>query len=85
MGITLDANRLNLTGDRLFIEDRGIRPASIVWGPRIGITVGTERLWRAWVQDHPAVSARPVRLAARLPSPVEAPRGLTARGEGSTT
>jgi DNA-3-methyladenine glycosylase len=57
MGITLDENRLDLTGSRLFLEDAGIRLQPIVWGPRIGIRVGTERPWRALVQNHPAVSA----------------------------
>ena len=49
MGITLAENRLDLLGDRLFVEDRGIASAPIAWGPRIGIRVGTERPWRAWV------------------------------------
>jgi DNA-3-methyladenine glycosylase len=56
MGITLDDNRTDLTGSRLFIEDRGIDPGSIVWGPRIGIRVGTEHPWRAAIERHPAVS-----------------------------
>ena len=64
MGITLAENRIDLLGDRLYIEDRGLRIADsdsncgtrIVWGPRIGIRVATERPWRAWVQGHPAVS-----------------------------
>jgi DNA-3-methyladenine glycosylase len=56
MGITLAENRLDLEGDRLFIEDRGLRIAPIAWGPRIGIRVGTEHPWRAWVAGHPAVS-----------------------------
>ena len=63
MGIGLDANRLDLLGDRLFVEDRGWQPGPIVWGPRIGIRVGTESPWRAWVANHPAVS----RTAAAKP------------------
>src|SRR5262245_55149885 len=58
MGITLSENRLDLLGDRLFIEDRGIAIGEIAWGPRIGIAVGTERPWRASVARHPAVSGR---------------------------
>jgi len=42
MGITLAENRLDLLGDRLFIEDRGLKPGRIVWGPRIGISSGRE-------------------------------------------
>jgi DNA-3-methyladenine glycosylase len=56
MGITLQENRLDLLGNRLYIEDRGIRLGAIAWGPRIGIRVGTETPWRAWVAGHPAVS-----------------------------
>ena len=47
MGITLAENRLDLLGDRLFVEDRGLAVGRIAWGPRIGIRVGTERPWRA--------------------------------------
>ncbi len=59
MGITLAENRLDLLGNRLYVEDPGARIGSIAWGPRIGIRVGTEHAWRAWVDGHPAVSARP--------------------------
>ena len=69
MGITLAENRLDLLGDRLYVDDRGIRPGSIAWGPRIGIRVGTERPWRAWITEHPAVSA-----------PGSALKGLRAEG-----
>jgi DNA-3-methyladenine glycosylase len=56
MGITLADNRVDLAGERLFVEDRGIDPGEIAWGPRIGITVGIDRPWRAWVAGHAAVS-----------------------------
>jgi len=56
MGITLADNRADLLGNRLFIEDRGIRPGPVVWGSRIGINVGTDHPWRAAVAGHPAVS-----------------------------
>ena len=56
MGITLAENRVDLAGDRLFVENRGIRPRHVVWGPRIGIRVGTEQPWRAYVKDCPSVS-----------------------------
>jgi DNA-3-methyladenine glycosylase len=56
MGISLAENRLDLSGDRLFVEDRNIHPGPIVWGPRIGISVGVERPWRAYVRDCAAVS-----------------------------
>jgi DNA-3-methyladenine glycosylase len=60
MGITLAHNRVDLLGPRLFIEDRGADAGRIVWSPRIGIRVGTDRLWRASIADHPAVSGRRV-------------------------
>ena len=56
MGITLEENALDLTGPRLFVEDRGVAAGEIAWGPRIGIRVGTDRPWRAWSAGHPAVS-----------------------------
>ena len=61
MGITLAENWLDLTEDRLFLEDRGLAVGPIVWGPRIGIRVGTEHPWRAWIEGHPAVSAMKTR------------------------
>jgi DNA-3-methyladenine glycosylase len=59
MGITLAENRADLLGDRLWIEDRDIDVDAIVWGPRIGINVGTERPWRASIAGHRAVSGPP--------------------------
>jgi DNA-3-methyladenine glycosylase len=56
MGITLAENRADLVGGRLYIEDRGLTAGRVTWSPRIGITVGTGRLWRASVAGHPAVS-----------------------------
>jgi DNA-3-methyladenine glycosylase len=57
MGITLAEDETDLCGTRLSIEDRGLPPADeIAWGPRIGIRVGTERAWRAYVRAHPSVT-----------------------------
>jgi DNA-3-methyladenine glycosylase len=56
MAITLAENRRDLLGDRLFVEDRGRPIGEVVWGPRIGVNVGTDRPWRAYVAGHPAVS-----------------------------
>lgn len=69
MGITLAENRVDLLGRRLWLEDRGVRVDAPAWTPRVGIRVGTDRLWRAHV-EHPAVSARPRsrRSAAALTS-----------------
>lgn len=57
MGITLAENTLDLSGPRLWVEDRGIRVGPVEWGPRIGIRVGTQHPWRAWVGGHRSVSA----------------------------
>jgi DNA-3-methyladenine glycosylase len=56
MGITLSENRIDLCGQRLFVEDRGIPVGRLDWSPRVGISVGTEREWRVSVAGHPAVS-----------------------------
>jgi DNA-3-methyladenine glycosylase len=58
MGITLAENRCDLVGERLFVEDCQIPIGPIAWGPRIGINVGTERPWRAYVAGHLAVSGK---------------------------
>lgn len=57
MGISLFENRLDLTTSRLRIEDRGLDPDAIAWGPRIGIRHGTDRPWRCWIAGHSCVSA----------------------------
>jgi DNA-3-methyladenine glycosylase len=58
MGITLAHNRVDLMGDRLFVEDRKLPVRAIAWGPRIGITRAVAQPWRAWIPGHPAVSGR---------------------------
>ena len=57
MGITLAQNGADLCGSRIYIEDRGLPPpGELAWGPRIGIRVGTERAWRAYVRAHSSVT-----------------------------
>jgi DNA-3-methyladenine glycosylase len=68
MGITLAENRADLVGDRLFVEDRGIEPGEIVWGPRIGINVAADRPWRAYAAGHPAVSGALASRRRRTPA-----------------
>lgn len=55
LGLTLEHNRLDLTGDTLWIE-AGTPPAEIAWSPRVGIKVGTERVWRCFDPGSPYVS-----------------------------
>ena len=47
MAITLAQNLSDLQGPTLFLEDRGLSAAEVLWTPRIGIRVATERPWRA--------------------------------------
>jgi len=56
MGITLKDNNLDLLGDKLYIEDRGVRIEDVSWSPRIGISVGTEHPWRCFASGHISVS-----------------------------
>ncbi len=57
MGIRLGQNGLDLTGGVLSIRDVGVTPPDLRWGSRIGIRVGLDRPWRAWIPGHPSVSA----------------------------
>ena len=68
MGITLRHNRVDLLADRMFVEDHDYRVDKVGWGPRIGITRGTDYPWRVWIEGHPAVS-RPETLRAPLYDP----------------
>jgi DNA-3-methyladenine glycosylase len=56
MGISLGENGIDLLGSRLFIEPGGQPAPSLVWGPRVGIRVATDRPWRAYAAANPAVS-----------------------------
>ena len=58
MGISLGHNEADLVGDRLYVEDRGHAIGRIGWSTRIGISVGTDRRWRAYVVGCKSVSGR---------------------------
>ena len=58
LGISMDDNQKPLSRRPLTIEDGGVRLTNLVWGPRVGISVGQDRPWRCWVSGHRAVSAR---------------------------
>jgi DNA-3-methyladenine glycosylase len=62
MDIARPQNGVDLCGDEIWIEDRGIvlRPRDIASTPRIGITQGKEHLWRYVLRDS-AFLSRPVR------------------------
>lgn len=57
LAIDLASNRRPLFRRPLTIEDHGLAIGPVVWGPRIGISKGTEHDWRCWVSGHPSVSA----------------------------
>jgi DNA-3-methyladenine glycosylase len=62
LAITGAQNRQPLHAGALRIErpSRRLAPLGpVTWSPRIGIRVGTEHRWRAYVAGHPAVSGRP--------------------------
>ena len=64
LGVTLRDNGLDLCGPSpLWIEAGPGAPGPLVWGPRIGISVGVDTPWRCFVDGHPAVSGR------RTPAP----------------
>jgi DNA-3-methyladenine glycosylase len=56
MAITLRKNRVDLCGSSLYVEDRGHTVERVAWTRRVGISVGTERRWRAYAVGSGAVS-----------------------------
>ena len=57
LGISLAENRRDLTRPPLHIEDRGLPRRPVVWGPRVGISVGVEQPWRCYAAESAAVSS----------------------------
>ena len=46
-------NGLDLSGDKLWVEDRGVKPSKIISGPRIGIAYAKHCAswpWRFWIK-----------------------------------
>jgi DNA-3-methyladenine glycosylase len=58
MGITLRQNTYDLVTSPLRIEDRGRRGDALVSSARIGIRVGTDKLWRRHVPGSRCVSGK---------------------------
>lgn len=68
-GLDLGHNRLDLTDSALRIMP-GRGPARIAWTPRVGIRVGTDRLWRCLDAESPCVSRSALDgIAAAAPEP----------------
>ena len=57
LGITLQQNRSDLCGNRLFIEDPKMPELSVSWSSRIGLTVGKGSRWRCYASQNVYVSA----------------------------
>jgi DNA-3-methyladenine glycosylase len=55
-GLTRDQNGLDLTGNRLYLEDRFVVVTNIMQAERVGVKVGNDRLWRFLDKDSKAVS-----------------------------
>lgn len=69
LGITLQQNRVDLVRSSLWLEP-GALPESVVWTPRVGISVGTDRFWRCFVRGSPHVSRSHLnRVLADRPRP----------------
>ena len=47
LGIDLRHNLIDLASGSVRLEDHGHEVSEVVYSPRIGIRVGTDRLWRA--------------------------------------
>jgi DNA-3-methyladenine glycosylase len=72
MGISTPVhNTRMLTRGVLTVHDDGTRPAAVVWTPRIGVTLGADRLWRCATPGSRAVSGIRAWLArgASAPAP----------------
>ena len=57
-GLTRDQNGLDLTGGRLYLEDRGYQPDVIESSERIGIKVGLDKMWRFYEKSSPFISGK---------------------------
>ena len=69
LGIALEQNRADLLRSPLRVEP-GEPPEAVVWTPRVGITVGTDRFWRCFVKGSPHVSRSHLnRVLADTPRP----------------
>jgi len=58
LGLTREKNGLDLTGDSLYLENRGYNVKNIKRTTRIGIKKGTKRKWRFFDSDSESVSVR---------------------------
>ena len=57
-GLTVSQNNLDLTGSTIYLEDRAVNVDNVKHSQRVGIKVGTERLWRFFDGESAAVSGK---------------------------
>lgn len=73
LGIDRSHDRLDLTGGSTLTILSAESPATVVWTPRVGIRVATDRIWRCMMKDSPHVSkTRLNRETAPAPRPAPA-------------
>jgi DNA-3-methyladenine glycosylase len=65
MGIKMSHKGQSLWGPAIFVADDGFRPASIFCSPRVGISLGSDLLWRYFISGNPFVSKVPQNQLAR--------------------
>lgn len=56
LGIKPRHNRADLSSGSVTIEDHGFAKRPLEWSPRIGISVGKDRLWRCTAADSAAIT-----------------------------
>jgi DNA-3-methyladenine glycosylase len=56
MGIAREHNGADFTRPPLYLARGRTRPVAVATGPRVGVTVATQRPWRFYVEDSPFVS-----------------------------
>ena len=64
MGIRLSDQGEPVGGDRIRLFDDGFRPGRILASPRIGLTRGTDSLWRYFIEGDPHDTKNPLNRQA---------------------
>lgn len=60
LGIRMSDQGESVGGDRIRLFDDGFRPGRVLASPRIGLTRGTESLWRYFIEGNPHVTKSPL-------------------------
>jgi DNA-3-methyladenine glycosylase len=65
MGIKMSHNGVKLSGPAIQVVDDGFVAESVSVSPRVGITAGTDQIWRFFITAHPFLSRAPQNAQAR--------------------